>query len=89
MLQEEQNALEILFQSPCLFVCFVFCIRDEPAVACEPSGDHGAENEVDRAEERVPPGTNQPGNFRWASFSLMISVMNKSGTAYHCARILR
>jgi hypothetical protein len=68
MLQEEKNALEILFQSPCFF----FCIRDEPAVACEPSGDHGAENGVDRAEERVPPGANQPGNFRWASFFLMI-----------------
>jgi hypothetical protein len=53
-------------------VVVVVCIRDEPAVACEPSGDHGAENEVDRAEERVPPGANQPGNFRWASFFLMI-----------------
>jgi hypothetical protein len=43
-----------------------FGIRDESAVACKRSGDHGAENEVDRAEECVPPGANQPGNFRWA-----------------------
>uniref|UniRef100_A0A0A9DAQ3 Pco064740 n=1 Tax=Arundo donax TaxID=35708 RepID=A0A0A9DAQ3_ARUDO len=34
--------------------------RDEPGAAGEPGGDHGAENEVDRAEERIPPGANQP-----------------------------
>jgi hypothetical protein len=74
-----------LFQSPCFFF-----IRDEPAVACEPSADHGAENEVDRAEERVPPGANQPGNFRWAKLlfdGFRLSVMNKNGMVYYCVRI--
>ncbi|KAI5022465.1 hypothetical protein ZWY2020_059195 [Hordeum vulgare] len=33
--------------------------RHEPAAACKPGADHGAEDEIDRAEERIPPGANQ------------------------------
>jgi hypothetical protein len=79
--QEEQSTLEISFQPS------FFCIRDEPATACEPGGDDGAENEVDRAEECVSTGANQPGNFGLASSSLMIQSMNKHGVIYHYARI--
>ncbi|KAF6993632.1 hypothetical protein CFC21_010497 [Triticum aestivum] len=34
--------------------------RHEPPAACKPGTDHGAENEIDRAEECIPPGANQP-----------------------------
>jgi hypothetical protein len=82
MLQEEQNALEILFQSPCF-------LASEMSQQLPANVVGIMEQRMKLIEQRSAYLLEQINQVisDGQSFSLMVSVMNKNDMVYHCVRI--